>query len=462
MNKIESLEKLEESLAFFQKAKKSAVIESKILLTKKSIKELKESMQDSIQAWYLKKYKRDKYYGEKIADNATFDGLLNALKNNIDVYEYIFGDDTTSDSVVRERVFDELSNRKGIDYEDIYQLWINSDSEEDKEFVDGAVSKLASKYECKVNKLGKPVRKITEGAGAAYDVRALDYSLVNINKCEVAKEAEEDDYNYRITFAEGLDVEVTCRVEGESYYEGGIVPAANAKITALEIIVEKDYWEKLKEENRVRDIIKDEIYSLKTKSKQGGGWFHKTFTGVLASGVDDIAESDEIISAVITMTNQEQIDFLDNGIDNGNSFVQYVVYKDDDMLGEPYPDEKEAIQAAMKADADKVEARGFCQTEFGGDVEEIPEDITTVWSKDKSATEESVSSSEEALTEELSEDDKMNRTNIGYIENAAQALLGYVSSIKNNEYSQDAIMHCASEIANYAQDIKNAADKLKY
>lgn len=231
---------------------------------------------------------------------------------------------------------------------------------------------------CKTNKLGKKVRKITEGAGAGYDVFANDYSVVEFNKIAITKVDELEDY-VTVTF-DDCDIDVTCHVEGESYYDGGIVPNAQAKITKLVMDVDRETYEEEKEK-ALRPTVEDNILSLVTKSKQGGGWFHKTFTGVLAATEDDVQSSMSITQIVVNMTNQEQITFLDKGIDDGNKFVQYSVFKDGESL-DAFEDEDEAVKYAKDNDCDFVEAQGFCQTEFGGDVEEIPDDVTTVWSKE--------------------------------------------------------------------------------
>ena len=235
-----------------------------------------------------------------------------------------------------------------------------------------------TKESCKTNKLGKKVKKITEGAGAGYDVSANDYSVVEFNKIAITKVDELEDY-VTVTF-DDCDIDVTCHVEGESYYDGGIVPNAQAKITKLVMDVDKETYEEEKEK-ALRPTVEDNILSLVTKSKQGGGWFHKTFTGVLAATEDDVKSSMSITQIVVNMTNQEQITFLDKGIDDGNKFVQYSAFKDGESL-DIFEDEDEAIKYAKENDCDFVEAQGFCQTEFGGDVEEIPYDVTTVWSKD--------------------------------------------------------------------------------
>ncbi len=56
-------------------------------------------------------------------DDATFSGLLNVLYTKRDVYKYI----GHSDSIIRERLFKELSNQIGSTYDYIYNLWMQAE-----------------------------------------------------------------------------------------------------------------------------------------------------------------------------------------------------------------------------------------------------------------------------------------------------------------------------------------------
>ena len=72
----------------------------------------------TIREFYLSKYPSDDL-GTNIDPKATFIGLLDALHNGICVYEYI----DYGDSVIRERIFAELSNQLGSDYNYVFELW---------------------------------------------------------------------------------------------------------------------------------------------------------------------------------------------------------------------------------------------------------------------------------------------------------------------------------------------------
>jgi hypothetical protein len=59
--------------------------------------------------------------GADINPNATFDGLVHALSNCQDVYEYLY----VYDSIVRERLFEKLSLILNCEYEVIYNQWLS-------------------------------------------------------------------------------------------------------------------------------------------------------------------------------------------------------------------------------------------------------------------------------------------------------------------------------------------------
>lgn len=69
--------------------------------------------------FYLGKYPDDEV-GNDIFDDVTFEDLFLALDNYQDVYKYI----GAFDSIVRERLFEELSNISGHTYEEIYNKWL--------------------------------------------------------------------------------------------------------------------------------------------------------------------------------------------------------------------------------------------------------------------------------------------------------------------------------------------------
>jgi hypothetical protein len=75
----------------------------------------------NIREFYLATYPTDEL-GLELNPNTTINGLLRAIVTNADVYEYI----GVSDSLVRERLFEKLAEEFELDYNDIYDMWLES------------------------------------------------------------------------------------------------------------------------------------------------------------------------------------------------------------------------------------------------------------------------------------------------------------------------------------------------
>ena len=74
----------------------------------------------TIREFYVAKYPSDDM-GAGINPTATFAGLLNQLIIGGDVYEYLY----VYDSIIRERLFEKLSEILNCKYEVIYQRWLS-------------------------------------------------------------------------------------------------------------------------------------------------------------------------------------------------------------------------------------------------------------------------------------------------------------------------------------------------
>lgn len=74
------------------------------------------NLEEPIKQWYTKAYKTDEM-GQEINPNVTFMEVLSDAEN---VYDLL----GVTDSVVRERVFEELSKRTDIPYKKIYNMWM--------------------------------------------------------------------------------------------------------------------------------------------------------------------------------------------------------------------------------------------------------------------------------------------------------------------------------------------------
>ena len=75
---------------------------------------------NEIKEFYLDEYPTDEM-GVELNNNTSFLGLLNILYTNGDVYEYI----GVGDSIVRERLFEELAKELEVSYDYVYNLWLN-------------------------------------------------------------------------------------------------------------------------------------------------------------------------------------------------------------------------------------------------------------------------------------------------------------------------------------------------
>ena len=78
-----------------------------------------------IRTWYMKTFPQDER-GQYIDLYNTFADLWNALQNKENVYNVI----GEGDSLIRERLFDKLSQLKGVKYMDVYNLWLESDDDD--------------------------------------------------------------------------------------------------------------------------------------------------------------------------------------------------------------------------------------------------------------------------------------------------------------------------------------------
>ena len=76
----------------------------------------------TIKEFYLNEYPTDEL-GVEINKDATFVGLLWMLQTKPrDVYDFL----GVYDSIVRERVFEELSKQLRLSYTTIYEMWLNN------------------------------------------------------------------------------------------------------------------------------------------------------------------------------------------------------------------------------------------------------------------------------------------------------------------------------------------------
>lgn len=75
---------------------------------------------NDIKEWYQVTYPDDDM-GEDIIPNTDWRTLWLALLSGQDIYDII----GVSDSVVRERIFQELADTMGVDYNVVYYVWLD-------------------------------------------------------------------------------------------------------------------------------------------------------------------------------------------------------------------------------------------------------------------------------------------------------------------------------------------------
>lgn len=73
-----------------------------------------------IRPWYVKEFPTDEL-GRSL--HGTFEGALHRIMARQSIYTYI----GISDSVVRERIFEKLSELLSVSYNSIYYLWLRGD-----------------------------------------------------------------------------------------------------------------------------------------------------------------------------------------------------------------------------------------------------------------------------------------------------------------------------------------------
>ena len=73
---------------------------------------------------YMREFPEEEAFFNDLNEKTTLYDVVVALNDGVDVYEVIFKDDH-GDSVVRENVFNLISEALNIDYEDVYQCWLH-------------------------------------------------------------------------------------------------------------------------------------------------------------------------------------------------------------------------------------------------------------------------------------------------------------------------------------------------
>lgn len=111
MEKVKNMREVDKELG----NKKENLEENKTVdkLSKMNLKQL-----------YMREFPEEEAFFDDLNEKTTLYDVVVGLNNGVDVYEVIFKDDH-GDSVVRENVFNLISEALNIDYEDVYQCWLH-------------------------------------------------------------------------------------------------------------------------------------------------------------------------------------------------------------------------------------------------------------------------------------------------------------------------------------------------
>lgn len=105
---------------------------------------------EKIKDWYIKNYPKDEL-GDDINNVNTFEDLWNGINNQKNVYTII----GVGDSLIRERLFQNLSLIYDVDYNYVYKKWL----ENTDDFARGGAIKQSSKIERKVAEVNSLIRE---------------------------------------------------------------------------------------------------------------------------------------------------------------------------------------------------------------------------------------------------------------------------------------------------------------
>lgn len=134
----------------------------------------KASSETHIKPWYCAKYPTDGM-GQDINPKATFKGAMDVLKHTdttSDFYDYV----DAHDSVVRERIFDELARRNKVPYDTIYDMWMGWTPAKPIAVKKPAAKKNATKIGKGTTDIVQLTKKALSDAGLNYEEVYADFN----------------------------------------------------------------------------------------------------------------------------------------------------------------------------------------------------------------------------------------------------------------------------------------------
>lgn len=177
-----------------------------------------------IKDWYMGAYKEDDL-GDRL--NGTFKGAIQTLLRGDDIYDYI----GVGDSLIRERLFSKLAEMLDVDYDEIYNVWLNEGAASNE--LTAKLNKIGLKrtrtipptIKDKVNRLGKGVLppKIVKVKGESKKSERL-FNKAEMEKIALSETSSLDNYRNDV---------ISELAESFHYGEDGATKLANKYSEAI-------------------------------------------------------------------------------------------------------------------------------------------------------------------------------------------------------------------------------------
>lgn len=196
-----------------------------------------------IKDWYMGAYKDDDL-GDRL--NGTFKGALQTLLRGDDIYDYI----GVGDSLIRERLFSKLAEMLDVDYDEIYNVWLNEGAASNE--LTAKLNKIGLKrtrtipptIKDKVNRLGRGVLppKIVKVTGESKKSERL-FNKAEMEKIALSEASSLDNYRkdviseLAVSFHYGEDgatklADKYSDTINDAYVEGESLPYETARFIA--------------------------------------------------------------------------------------------------------------------------------------------------------------------------------------------------------------------------------------
>lgn len=196
-----------------------------------------------IKDWYMGAYEEDDL-GDRL--NGTFKGALQTLLRGDDIYDYI----GVGDSLIRERLFSKLAEMLDVDYDEIYNVWLNEGAASNE--LTAKLNKIGLKrtrtipptIKDKVNRLGRGVLppKIVKVKGESKKSERL-FNKAEMEKIALSEASSLDNYRndviseLAVSFHYGEDgatklADKYSDTINDAYVEGESLPYETARLIA--------------------------------------------------------------------------------------------------------------------------------------------------------------------------------------------------------------------------------------